>query len=110
MPRLKFMNVSRIAPNRVCCNALLAAYARAKPAQWEKVRALEICALSHQVNKRGAHAVHGLPRQRIMTGLGFTEAPCLRVGMHAGTCYSVEQTLQMQALKLLKFMPCMAYS
>lgn len=38
VPRLKFMNVSRIAPNRVCCNALLAAYARAKPPQWEKVR------------------------------------------------------------------------
>jgi hypothetical protein len=31
------MNVSRIAPNRVFCNALLAAYARAKPPQWEKV-------------------------------------------------------------------------
>ena len=42
MPRLKFMNVSRIAPNRVCCNALLAAYARAKPAQCEKVRASDI--------------------------------------------------------------------
>ncbi|KAK9811755.1 hypothetical protein WJX72_009549 [[Myrmecia] bisecta] len=40
MPRLKFMNVSKIAPNRVCCNALLAAYARAKPPQWEKALAL----------------------------------------------------------------------
>ena len=27
-----------IAPNRVCCNALLAAYARAKMPQWRKVR------------------------------------------------------------------------
>ena len=36
-PRLRFMDVSRIAPNRVCCNALLAAYARAKPPQWRKV-------------------------------------------------------------------------
>jgi len=40
VPRLKYMNVSRIAPNRVCCNALLAAYARAKPPQCEKVRLL----------------------------------------------------------------------
>ena len=37
VPRLKHMNVSRIAPNRVCCNALLAAFARARPAQWQKV-------------------------------------------------------------------------
>ena len=36
-PQLRFMDVSRIAPNRVCCNALLAAYARAKPPQWRKV-------------------------------------------------------------------------
>ncbi|KAK9831962.1 hypothetical protein WJX81_003568 [Elliptochloris bilobata] len=40
VPRLKYMNVSRIAPNRVCCNALLAAYARAKPPQWEKALTL----------------------------------------------------------------------
>ena len=37
-PVLRFMNVTQIAPNRVCCNALLAAYARAKPTQWQKVR------------------------------------------------------------------------
>lgn len=36
-PVLRFMNVTQIAPNRVCCNALLAAYARAKPTQWQKV-------------------------------------------------------------------------
>lgn len=36
-PVLRFMNVAQIAPNRVCCNALLAAYARAKPTQWQKV-------------------------------------------------------------------------
>ena len=34
---LRHMNVSQIAPNRVCCNALLAAYARAKPPLWRKV-------------------------------------------------------------------------
>ena len=39
-PQLRFMDVSRIAPNRVCCNALLAAYARAKPPQWRKVSPL----------------------------------------------------------------------
>lgn len=31
-----FSHAARVAPNRVCCNALLAAYARAKPAQWQK--------------------------------------------------------------------------
>ena len=36
-PVLRHMNVSQIAPNRVCCNALLAAYARAKPTLWQKV-------------------------------------------------------------------------
>lgn len=36
-PVLRFMNVTQVAPNRVCCNALLAAYARAKPTQWQKV-------------------------------------------------------------------------
>ena len=36
-PVLRHMNVSQIAPNRVCCNALLAAYARAKPTCWQKV-------------------------------------------------------------------------
>ena len=38
-PVLRHMNVSQIAPNRVCCNALLAAYARAKPTLWQKVTA-----------------------------------------------------------------------
>ena len=37
-PVLRHMNVSQIAPNRVCCNALLAAYARAKPTCWQKVQ------------------------------------------------------------------------
>ncbi len=32
-----FSHAARVAPNRVCCNALLAAYARAKPHQWQKV-------------------------------------------------------------------------
>lgn len=36
-PVLRHMNVSQIAPNRVCCNALLAAYARARPTLWQKV-------------------------------------------------------------------------
>lgn len=31
-----FTHAVRVAPNRVCCNALLAAYARAKPPQWQK--------------------------------------------------------------------------
>lgn len=33
-----FSHAARVTPNRVCCNALLAAYARAKPPQWHKVR------------------------------------------------------------------------
>lgn len=37
LPPLRFVKGSKIAPNRVCCNALLAAYARAKPPQFEKV-------------------------------------------------------------------------
>ena len=37
-PVLRHMNVSQIAPNRVCCNALLAAYARARPTLWQKAR------------------------------------------------------------------------
>ena len=31
-----FSHAARVTPNRVCCNALLAAYARAKPAQWQR--------------------------------------------------------------------------
>ena len=31
------LNSKKSAPNRVCCNALLAAYARATPCQWRKV-------------------------------------------------------------------------
>lgn len=31
-----FSHAAKVAPNRVCCNALLAAYARAKPPQWHK--------------------------------------------------------------------------
>lgn len=31
-----FSHASKVTPNRVCCNALLAAYARAKPPQWQK--------------------------------------------------------------------------
>ena len=52
-PVLRFMNVTQIAPNRVCCNALLAAYARAKPTQWQKVCDLLSSSLpsaTHRVN------------------------------------------------------------
>ena len=38
--RLQLRQSTAIAPNRVCCNALLAAYARAKVPQWQKVCAL----------------------------------------------------------------------
>lgn len=38
LPQLSRLKFSQVTPNRVCCNALLAAYARAKPPQWEKVR------------------------------------------------------------------------
>lgn len=31
-----FSHAAKVTPNRVCCNALLAAYARAKPPQWQK--------------------------------------------------------------------------
>jgi hypothetical protein len=34
------LNNRKVAPNRVCCNALLAAYARAAPPQWSKAVAL----------------------------------------------------------------------
>lgn len=33
-----FSHAARVTPNRVCCNALLAAYARAKPPQYQRVR------------------------------------------------------------------------
>ncbi len=37
-----FSHATRVSPNRVCCNALLAAYARAKPPQWQRaLRLLE---------------------------------------------------------------------
>ena len=48
-PVLRFMSVTQIAPNRVCCNALLAAYARAKPTQWQKVSFLSPSMLSHNI-------------------------------------------------------------
>lgn len=32
-----FSHAARVTPNRVCCNALLAAYARAKPPQYQRV-------------------------------------------------------------------------
>jgi hypothetical protein len=32
-----FSHAARVTPNRVCCNALLAAYARAKPPQCQRV-------------------------------------------------------------------------
>lgn len=35
--RLQLRQSAAIAPNRVCCNALLAAYARARVPQWQKV-------------------------------------------------------------------------
>ncbi len=31
------LSVGRIVPNRVCCNCVMAAYARAKPPQYHKV-------------------------------------------------------------------------
>lgn len=34
------LNTKKSAPNRVCCNALLAAYARASPPQWRKASRL----------------------------------------------------------------------
>ena len=34
----RFSHAARVTPNRVCCNALLAAYARAKPPQYQRVR------------------------------------------------------------------------
>eukprot|EP00198_Chlamydomonas_reinhardtii_P000668 XP_001690003.1 predicted protein [Chlamydomonas reinhardtii] len=37
------LNTKKSAPNRVCCNALLAAYARATPTQWQRaIRLLEL--------------------------------------------------------------------
>lgn len=42
MALFNFSHAARVTPNRVCCNALLAAYARAKPPQWERaVKLLE---------------------------------------------------------------------
>jgi pentatricopeptide repeat protein len=35
-----FSHAARVAPNRVCCNALLAAYARARPPLWQKALTL----------------------------------------------------------------------
>ena len=35
---IRLRRTLRVAPNRVCCNALLAAYARARHPQWAKVR------------------------------------------------------------------------
>lgn len=32
------LNSKKSSPNRVCCNALLAAYARATPPRWRQVR------------------------------------------------------------------------
>lgn len=33
----RILSVGRIVPNRVCCNCVMAAYARAKPSQYHKV-------------------------------------------------------------------------
>ncbi|KAL6779730.1 PPR8 [Auxenochlorella protothecoides x Auxenochlorella symbiontica] len=35
-PAFAFGHAARVTPNRVCCNALLAAYARARPPQWQR--------------------------------------------------------------------------
>lgn len=35
-----FGHAAGITPNRICCNALLAAYARAKPSQWQRALGL----------------------------------------------------------------------
>ncbi|KFM24632.1 Pentatricopeptide repeat-containing protein, mitochondrial [Auxenochlorella protothecoides] len=35
-PTFAFGHAARVTPNRVCCNALLAAYARARPPQWQR--------------------------------------------------------------------------
>ncbi|GIL87455.1 hypothetical protein Vretifemale_15433, partial [Volvox reticuliferus] len=41
--RTSSLNTKKSAPNRVCCNALLAAYARATPTQWQRaIRLLEL--------------------------------------------------------------------
>lgn len=50
-PVLRHMNVSQIAPNRVCCNALLAAYARAKPTLWQKVYHSYVLARSYYLSR-----------------------------------------------------------
>lgn len=41
--RTSSLNNKKSAPNRVCCNALLAVYARASPTQWQRaIRLLEL--------------------------------------------------------------------
>jgi hypothetical protein len=45
--RLQLRNSVALTPNRICCNALLAAYARAKTPQWKKVSDLPQMAQLH---------------------------------------------------------------
>jgi hypothetical protein len=40
LSRVGSISAKKASPNRVCCNALLAAYARAAPAQWQRALAL----------------------------------------------------------------------
>jgi hypothetical protein len=40
LARAGSISAKKSSPNRVCCNALLASYARAAPAQWRRARAL----------------------------------------------------------------------
>ena len=47
--RLKLHNSVQLTPNRICCNALLAAYARARNPQWEKVSCMPSTARMHAV-------------------------------------------------------------
>ena len=52
IPLLSDMGVSHVVPNRICSNAMLAALARAKPAQFQLVSSSQhICArLKYAVN------------------------------------------------------------
>ena len=52
----RFSHAARVTPNRVCCNALLAAYARAKPPQYQRVRSADAAAALHS----GGREVEGV--------------------------------------------------
>lgn len=46
---IRLRRTLRVAPNRVCCNALLAAYARARHPQWAKVLSSGISILTEHI-------------------------------------------------------------